>query len=91
MSQSVATATIDFQRFSRRGGSSTRHETRHGFFPTRSAALACLTRADASESYSKASRFSSSTLAPTFQRHVLRDKHDGVGCLIVADNGALQR
>jgi hypothetical protein len=42
--------------------------------------------------YSKASRFSSSPLAPTFQRHVLRDKHDEVGCLIVADKSqALQR
>jgi hypothetical protein len=30
MSQSLATATIGFQGFSRSGGSSTRHETRHG-------------------------------------------------------------
>jgi hypothetical protein len=30
MSQSLATATIGFQRFSDSGGSSTRHETRHG-------------------------------------------------------------
>jgi hypothetical protein len=31
MSQSVAASTIDFQGFSRGGGSSTRHETRHGY------------------------------------------------------------
>jgi hypothetical protein len=30
MSQSVAMATIDFQGFSHSGGSSARHETRHG-------------------------------------------------------------
>jgi hypothetical protein len=42
--------------------------------------------------HSKASRFSSSPLAPTLQRHVLRDKHDEVGCLIVAEKSqALQR
>jgi hypothetical protein len=39
MSQRVATAIIDFQRFSRSGGSSARHETRHGFVATRLAAL----------------------------------------------------